>query len=88
MGQQYLRDAGGNPIDFVSVVYDGNPLNEYTTQAFIEVPDEAQTTLYFVCISRDTGGTPSVNSNEASVTIDFDTAPSAPITFTITVKAP
>jgi len=63
----------------------------YTHQTQIVVPDNAETTLYFIVKAFDKKGNPSGPSNEVSHTFDF-VGPPAPgnlnITLVVTVKTP
>ena len=63
----------------------------YTHQTQIVVPDNAETTLYFIVKAFDKKGNPSGPSNEVSHTFDF-VGPPAPgslnINLVVTVKTP
>lgn len=84
-GQVYFRDNNGNPIDFVDIPYSGTPSSSYTADAYIVVPENASTTLFFVVNAWDTDGNFSANSNEVSETFDF-VAPGTPINFKVKIK--
>ena len=76
----------GEPI--LSVFYDGNPQNEYTSQTDIFSPDGEKHIYYFVLTAFD-DATPDPNesgySNEVSQVVDFQ-APGIPFSFIVEIK--
>jgi hypothetical protein len=77
-----------NDPPVLTVVYDGNPLNEYTADTIITSPDGESHTYYFVLTSYDEADpvNESGYSNEVSQVIDFE-APGVPFSLTVTIKA-
>lgn len=76
----------GEPI--LSVSYDGNPQNEYTSQTDIFSPD-AETHIYYFVLTAFDDAEPDSNesgySNEVSRVIDFE-APGVPFYLTVEIK--
>lgn len=72
----------------LTVVYDGNPLNEYTSDVIITSPDGETHTYHFVLTSYDDATPPNESgySNEVSQVIDFE-SPATPFSLKVTIKA-
>lgn len=70
------------------IVYDGNPLNEYTADTIINSPGGESHTYYFVLTAYDDSTPPneSGHSNEVSQVIDFE-SPATPFSLTVIIKA-
>jgi hypothetical protein len=60
----------------------------YTTTQTITVPDGVATTKYFKILAWNKSGKKSAFSAPVAATVDFEAAPSVPITFTITIGTP
>lgn len=86
----YMSATSGVYSDppILTVVYDGNPLNEYTADTVITSPDGQAHTYYFVLTSYDDATPPneSAHSNEVSQYIDFE-PDATPFNLTVIIKA-
>ena len=77
--------SGGPYTMFADIVY-VSPETEYSTTELFTVPDNAETTYYFVILSKDIDGNKSDYSSEVFWKFDY-LAPGIPITFTVKVVA-
>ena len=86
----YMSATSGvyNDPPVLTIVYDGNPLNEYTTDTIINSPDGEEHLYYFVLTAYDSADPVNETgySNEVSQVIDFE-APATPFTLTVEIKA-
>ena len=85
----YISATSGVYTDppVLTVVYDGNPLNEYTAEGVITSPDGEEKTYYFVLTAYD-GATPpneSGHSKEVFQVIDFQ-PPGTPFSLKVIIK--
>lgn len=85
----YMSETPGDyPADAIlTILYDGNPLNEYKAITDIFSPDDESHIYYFVLTAFD-DAEPDPNesgwSNEISQMIDFE-SPGIPFTFTVEI---
>ena len=86
----YMSETPGAfpPEPILSIFYDGNPQNEYTSDTEIFSPD-GETHIYYFVLTAFDDATPDPNesgySNEVSQVVDF-AAPGIPFTFTVEIK--
>jgi hypothetical protein len=79
--------AAGTYTLLVSIPYTA-PQTTYTATQNITVPDGVSTTRYFKMRAFNKSGKQSAFTAPMSATVDFEAAPSVPITFTITISTP
>jgi len=81
----YGTTKGGPYTNLIDIAYDGTN-GPFFTDEVIVVPDNAETTYYFMMTAWDKSGNESVPSDELSLDFDF-LPPGAPFSIKITVKA-
>ena len=85
-GLTYFKDAQGNPIESIWIVYDGSGAGSYTSDQVVTIPDGQAITLYFVLNAWDNADNYSTNSNEVSEVFADDIPPDGPQNFSVTVN--